>query len=539
MTNFSIEHAAPSMLSYKYEPLPQGRNGERWIRVLDLLPSTENEAPIRVCLRTVLLKENVHYDAVSYVWGDMSTTETVLVRDDGVSGLLWKIQTPTLNITNTITDSETEFRPKQIRTNLVDGLRVLRMPDRERTLWIDALCINQDDRDERSQQVGFMGLIFWLAECVLVWLGPDEKGIAAKVIKYMQPISAAYFHSNDRRPRSQEEAEALDADVWSGIAELYRNPWFERVWVQQEVGLARHCRFFWGDKVNCCHHDVLGFDLWLETAGQQIVNRFNMDRGVLKGTRSHWISYGRSTREAWADDRQNFISQRPFLVTLIEGARCKASDPRDHVYAFLGHPAARRHYAYRPEQKINYLKLVEDGEDTLVQPDYNKTVDEVFLETAIALFNQQHDMRVLGAVRHTEESLARDYPSWVPRWDMLKDQQPIGAIPFESSPAIVLDGFPVTWHIDRRTPTDCIRASCTLFGLTYQTIDRLFDFNDGSGWLQRHISGRRFFRTKSEEDGLAPIVAKPGDIVVLMLVSYAPCILRHVKGNEYKFVGTC
>ncbi|KAI8945569.1 hypothetical protein F4801DRAFT_122741 [Xylaria longipes] len=148
-------------------------------------------------------------------------------------------------------------------------------------------------------------------------------------------------------------------------------------------------------------------------------------------------------------------------------------------------------------------------------------------------------MRVLGAVRHTEESLARDYPTWVPRWDAIREQRPIGAIPFDSSPPIVLENFAVTWDIDRRAPTDCIRASCGLSGVVYQVIDRLFDFNDGSAWMQRHIHGRRFFRTKSEQDGLAPSVARSGDIIVLLLASYAPCILRHVKGDEYKFVGTC
>ncbi|KAI0436565.1 hypothetical protein F4803DRAFT_541810, partial [Xylaria telfairii] len=521
MGDIPTENIISSLLDYKYEPLPKSQNGERWIRVLDLFPSTDKNEPIKGRLRTIPLNENSHYNAVSYVWGDVaSNTATVMVKDN---------------------DKQLQFCSKKARDNLVEGLRVFRLANQERTLWVDALCINQEDRDERSQQVGMMGLIFWLAECVLIWLGRDERRIASGVFKYMQPISRGYFHSKDpnhNRARSSAETEALDAQMWGNIGELYRNPWFERVWVQQEIGLARQARFFWGE-ANCCHHDVLGFDLWLEQAGELAVKRFNIDRGVLRGTRSHWISYGRSTREAWGDDRNNFMTARPFLVTLIEGARCKASDPRDRVYGFLGHPSARREYAYRPVQQINYLKLIEEAGDTLVKPDYNKTVDEVYLETAIALFKQQVDVRVLGAVRHTEESLARDYPSWVPRWDSIQDQRPIGSIPFDSSPGIVLEHFPVAWNIEHRPPTDCIRASCTLSGVVYQVIDRLFDFNDGSKWMQQHIVGRRFFRTKSEQDGIAPIVARSGDIIVLLLASYAPCILRRVEGEEYKFIGTC
>ncbi|KAI0187058.1 heterokaryon incompatibility protein-domain-containing protein [Xylaria flabelliformis] len=521
MSENSTEHTTSSLLEYKYEPLPKSQNGERWIRVLDLFPSTDREEPVRGRLRTILLNESSRYNAISYVWGDaIDNTATVLVKDN---------------------DTQSQFYSNKVRKNLLEGLRVFRLANQERTLWVDALCINQEDRDERSQQVGLMGLIFWLAESVLIWLGRDERQIAGQTFNYMQPISWGYFHSKDpnhKRPRSSAETEALDARIWSGIKELYCNPWFERVWVQQEIGLAKKARFFWGE-ANCCHHDVLGFDLWLEQAGELPVKRFNIDRGVLRGTRSHWISYGRSTREAWGDHRVKFMTLRPFLATLIEGAHCKATDPRDHIYAFLGHPSARRQYAYRPEQQINYLKLIEEAREALVKPDYGKTVDEVYLETAVALFNQQRDMRVLGAVRHTEESLARDYPSWVPRWDAIRDQRPIGAIPFDSYPGIVLENFPATWKIDRRPPTYCIRASCTVSGLVYQVINRLFDFNDGSAWMQQHIRGRRFFRTNSEQDGIAPSVARPGDIIVLVLVSYAPCILRHVEGEEYKFIGTC
>ncbi|KAI1331546.1 hypothetical protein F5Y16DRAFT_408154 [Xylariaceae sp. FL0255] len=507
---------------YEYSELPQSQDGEKWIRILDLLPSTDKKEPIKVRLRAVPLDQSLKYNAVSYVWGDTHVTATVFVEDEEA-----KI-----------------CGKREITTNLVEGLRVFRLPDRERTLWVDALCINQDSTNERSQQVGMMGSIYWLAERVLIWLGPDKQGVAGEVLKYMRSISQDYFHSPNKqhhnRARNAAETEAFDARIWSGIKSLYDNPWFERVWVQQEIGLADKASFFWGDRESCCHHDILGFDLWLEGAAQLAVTRFRMDQGILRCTRDHWISYGRSTREAWADDREGFLSSRPFLLTLIGGSRCKASDPRDHVYAFLGHPSARRQYAYRPEQQINYLKLMAGEDKPLVSPDYNKSVDHVFLETAIALFFQQRDMRVLAAVRHTEGSLARNYPSWVPRWDAIREQRPIGAFPFDSSPVVAApDNVSPTFEFHNLESTDSIRASLTLRGLVYQTIDRLFDFNDGTEWLQQNISGRRFFRTKSEEDGLAPTVARPGDMVVLLLCSYAPCLLRHVKGDEYKFVGNC
>ncbi|KAH8165307.1 hypothetical protein CIB48_g2958 [Xylaria polymorpha] len=117
------EYATSSLLDYKYEPLPKSQNGERWIRVLDLFPSTDKMKPLKA-------------DFALYA----------------IAILL-----------------------KKARDNLVDGLRVSRLANQERTLWMDSLCINQEDRDERSQQVGMMGLIFWLAECVLIWLADSLK----------------------------------------------------------------------------------------------------------------------------------------------------------------------------------------------------------------------------------------------------------------------------------------------------------------------------------------------------------------------------
>lgn len=156
-----------------------------------------------------------------------------------------------------LTDPQSQFCSSKVRSNLLEGLRVFRLANQERTVWVDALCINQEDRDERSQQVGLMGLIFWLAECVLIWLGRDERRIAGETFNYMQPISWGYFHSKDpnyNRPRNSTETEALDARIWGGIKELYCNPWFERVWVQQEIGLAKKARFFWGELLVIVSH---------------------------------------------------------------------------------------------------------------------------------------------------------------------------------------------------------------------------------------------------------------------------------------------
>lgn len=63
-----------------------------------------------------------------------------------------------------------------VSQNLALALRYLRSRDQVRTLWIDAICINQEDTDERSEQVGRMSDIYKLADKVIAWLGPSSTG---------------------------------------------------------------------------------------------------------------------------------------------------------------------------------------------------------------------------------------------------------------------------------------------------------------------------------------------------------------------------
>lgn len=61
-----------------------------------------------------------------------------------------------------------------VTASLYEALSYLRYPDRTRTLWIDAVCINQDDIEERAAQVAIMRLIYTQADRVIIWLGVDD-----------------------------------------------------------------------------------------------------------------------------------------------------------------------------------------------------------------------------------------------------------------------------------------------------------------------------------------------------------------------------
>jgi len=139
--------------AYQYHTL----NPATSLRLLDILPAANSNSPIRIHLRHTTVDAGEPYEALSYTWGltsDPQTLHVVCDGDEGDSGA-------TLSVTQ----------------NCFAALHRLRLPETRRVLWVDAICINQGDVTERSQQVGLMGRIYHGAEQVLIWLGagtPDS-----------------------------------------------------------------------------------------------------------------------------------------------------------------------------------------------------------------------------------------------------------------------------------------------------------------------------------------------------------------------------
>ncbi|KAL2203445.1 hypothetical protein CC79DRAFT_1279122, partial [Sarocladium strictum] len=128
--------------SYKYQTLTAPND----IRLLDILPGRSGE-PLCISLRIVNLDTRPDYEALSYVWGDPTITRNLRCNGNDI----------------------------HVTTNLHDALTQLRLTDRPRTLWADALCINQADLDEKAQQIRIMHLIYRECRCCVVWLGTTDE----------------------------------------------------------------------------------------------------------------------------------------------------------------------------------------------------------------------------------------------------------------------------------------------------------------------------------------------------------------------------
>lgn len=138
MTNLRSSCPDPS---YNYQPL-----APQTIRVLELHPGAP-EAPLvgNITIQHIGARD---YEALSYVWGDPAPVASIKCIDATNEGHLG------------------------VCRGLVSLLVAFRLPDQVRRVWIDALCINQDDTPERESQVRLMGAVYSQAKNVLCWLGP-------------------------------------------------------------------------------------------------------------------------------------------------------------------------------------------------------------------------------------------------------------------------------------------------------------------------------------------------------------------------------
>lgn len=177
------------MPEYRYSEL--SRNS---IRLLQLLPSRKNSTPLQGDIFEYPLQDSgtlsCPYEALSYVWGSEEKPDCITINEHD------------LNITR----------------NLYTALLHLRDHTCPRLIWIDAICINQDDKDkEKEEQIPLMPEIYARAQRVVVWLGDaGEDGDEAleAIRRYTSEIS-------------------LDIKLFAySIQKLLQRPWFQRIWVR-------------------------------------------------------------------------------------------------------------------------------------------------------------------------------------------------------------------------------------------------------------------------------------------------------------------
>ncbi|KAI1778833.1 heterokaryon incompatibility protein-domain-containing protein [Hypoxylon cercidicola] len=231
---------------YKYNKLPKDK---KRIRLLQVEPAASNVSQITCRLidadydkdyhiltkplgldseerkldgkYNAILDNRIKYEALSWCWGEESEDYAI-----------------------TIKQGEKSFYKRRIKKDLALALKYLRKSDKIRTLWIDSICINQQDDSERNHQVQMMSRIYTRAEQVCIWLGEsnEQSNVAIKFIKeeVMELNNIDSICSDNKY-----------AHKWQALMMLMQRPWFSRRWMVQEISLARKAKIYCGpDKIS-------------------------------------------------------------------------------------------------------------------------------------------------------------------------------------------------------------------------------------------------------------------------------------------------
>ncbi|KAI1371574.1 heterokaryon incompatibility protein-domain-containing protein [Hypoxylon crocopeplum] len=406
-TSLASEAAYGSMIEKPsfYRPLQESR---RQTRLLSLHAGTFEE-PIICSIMTVSLDDAGHdkYDALSYCWGDTHVDKIIQLQS-----------------TTHIPGNETPTYEIPITLNLYEALRHLRPENGlPRMLWVDAVCIDQENFGERSQQVALMPIIYAEAARVVVWLGVNtgspvrrECFSALQAIQERLQIRQGTSVTYASQELEQQEADVINAAIPNMVDytiqwNLCDFDWFKRTWVLQEISNARTATFRCGfDEVAWPVVSSVIRLLQAEKLGSALVQAASQPANVLRSAivPSIWFSILRLGSDNQVPRVE--ASSDGILEILIKAHSLKATDLRDKLFALLQFGKETRDVAKLP---------------AIISVDYSKPTIDVFTDFVRWWICTHRSLRILSAV-HTLKGRgwqkmgyveppglgALEYPSW-------------------------------------------------------------------------------------------------------------------------------
>lgn len=309
------------------------------------------------------------FEALSYVWGSMDNPEIVYVTSGEGNRRFKHAAIPSV---------------MEIGANLASVLRHLRYPNKERKLWVDAVSINQKDVRERELQVRRMARIYGQANRVVAWIGPNENGseLAVSTLSYLarqveistdrwifRASGAAepeWWRSSFPLPYDKETEEALTA--------FYAHPWFERLWVMQEIrmGSRRAIMQLGTEEI---HYSII---LRATTALAARVGLPHKLREGIQSSTGITHNLGQIT-----------------LPELFRNSRArKCTDPKDKIYGLLS--------------------LAPSAFTDRIQPQYSRSAAEIYKNAFCISVEISHRLDLLPQSGSPRSDFGG--PSWVPDW---------------------------------------------------------------------------------------------------------------------------
>lgn len=331
------------MNQYAYADIPNLTT----VRLLNLLPGNEGEA-LRGSLSFAELDDTPEYEAVSYVWGDPTPVEPIILGDE---------------------------RQFLLTSNLAKALRRLRLHEDSRTLWADQICVDQMNDSERSAQVKLMNRLYRSASRILVWLGDDADNDAKpafSLVRVLEPMFGIKSVMQELNQAQVKLVEAYDEKSWRSVRVLLDLPWFRRIWIGQEIGTAAPGQLFWGNE-EISWSQLASFCKFLGSL-HLIHASFSLNYRNVRYLDHRFVRHSSWTRTS----RNNFIYE------LHRARGREASETRDHVYAMLGHFSAE----------------VEPESGPLLEASYQMSLRDLYIKLAHRSLELHNSLIILNVVQH-------------------------------------------------------------------------------------------------------------------------------------------
>ncbi|KAK7967982.1 uncharacterized protein PG986_002259 [Apiospora aurea] len=386
---------AQQLPAFQYRAIPD----KGYIRLLEIVPAPDREW-IQVRVSNVSLEESAQtYDALSYVWGDPDQPR----RGISVNGCHFEVYESLYEIL---------FSLRPSPDSAAAASKVV--------LWVDAICINQEDVAERNAQVPIMDSIYRNARRTVIWLGPETKKTqrifdmletlaqdsktAAPDPSFREqetlPLTLMQYHKAPRVKSSVVEQYGGEENIWR----VLKATWWFRSWTLQEILLSTNITFFMGrykmDWEDFCAAVDHGFRLriWSTLEQGTFVNKDILPYFTIKDLQRRLGLYSSTDRSSEAEHGPEI------LLTLLEGCRQRESkDPRDKIYAVSGILKNIQRLS-SPTDAVNQVKI---------DADYASPVVYVYRMMSQQLILTTKTLDVLGIF---PRSSRRGLPSWVTDW---------------------------------------------------------------------------------------------------------------------------
>ncbi|KAH6683053.1 heterokaryon incompatibility protein-domain-containing protein [Halenospora varia] len=285
------------------------------IRLLVINHGQRSEQIVCSLINVDLGSSSPKFEALSYTWGSNNSMSHIILNDS----------------------------PFLVTPNLYGALKYMRLENTDRLVWVDALCIDQSNNDERGIQVSLMRKIYFDATETIIWLG-CETPTSNLAMRYLLLASSV----NDRktwfadRLRSNFVAEKQE---WKAVLELFRRDYWKRVWIIQETAVSSKLIVSCGEHTIAWELAVAAQHAWINFRANAVSRPFQVmieiieDMSAGDGTA---VSLGLVPRNpgpmALSMNRNRIASHEPssLIELLRDNWTALATDPRDKIYALLG-----------------------------------------------------------------------------------------------------------------------------------------------------------------------------------------------------------